>query len=46
MNEKLGFNISNLAQLLGAYMNPGLPVANMYFTLYVSGNFTCSYERS
>jgi len=29
-----GFNISNLAQLLGAYMNPGLPVANMYFTLY------------
>lgn len=33
-----GFNISNLAQLVGAYMNPGLPVANMYFTLYVSSS--------
>lgn len=32
----IGFIIQPIVQLIGGYIQPGNPVANMYFTLYVS----------
>lgn len=32
----VGFIVQTLVQMIGAYIQPGNPVANMYFTLYVS----------